>query len=106
MLAALASLSLVLASIAGMFECTHVAVLSFRWTMWPSRIRACKPPRPPPLKRAGSRCSHHDRLVARAQLRRDQVRTRRRPRMIRFTGDLSPGQEDAGPLWLVTAGWS
>jgi hypothetical protein len=34
-------------------------------------------------------------LVARAQLRRDQVRTRRRPRTIRFTGDLSPGQEEA-----------
>jgi conjugative relaxase-like TrwC/TraI family protein len=34
-------------------------------------------------------------LVTRAQLRRDQVRTRRRPRMIRFTGDHSPGQEEA-----------
>jgi len=34
-------------------------------------------------------------LVARAQHRRDQVRTRRRPRMIRFTADLSPGQEEA-----------
>jgi conjugative relaxase-like TrwC/TraI family protein len=34
-------------------------------------------------------------LVARAQLRRDQVRTSRRPRMIRFTADLSPGQEEA-----------
>jgi hypothetical protein len=34
-------------------------------------------------------------LTARAQHRRDQARTRRRPRMIRFTGDLSPGQEEA-----------
>ena len=34
-------------------------------------------------------------LVARAQHRRDQVKTRRRPRTIRFTGDLSPGQEEA-----------
>jgi conjugative relaxase-like TrwC/TraI family protein len=34
-------------------------------------------------------------LTARAQHRRDQVRTRRRPRTIRFTGDLSPGQEEA-----------
>lgn len=34
-------------------------------------------------------------LTARAQHRRDQVGTRRRPRTIRFTGDLSPGQEEA-----------
>lgn len=34
-------------------------------------------------------------LVARAQLRRDKARTRRRPRTIRFTGDLSPGQQEA-----------
>lgn len=34
-------------------------------------------------------------LVARAQIRRDQVRSRRRPRTIRFTGDLSPGQAEA-----------
>lgn len=34
-------------------------------------------------------------LTARAQHRRDQVRTRRRPQTIRCTGDLSPGQEEA-----------
>jgi conjugative relaxase-like TrwC/TraI family protein len=34
-------------------------------------------------------------LKARAQHRRDQVATRSRPRTIRFTGDLSPGQEEA-----------
>lgn len=34
-------------------------------------------------------------LTARAQHRRDQVRTRRRPYVIRFTEDLSPGQEEA-----------
>jgi conjugative relaxase-like TrwC/TraI family protein len=34
-------------------------------------------------------------LTARAQHRRDQARTRRRPRTNRFTGDLSPGQEEA-----------
>jgi conjugative relaxase-like TrwC/TraI family protein len=39
--------------------------------------------------------SEEEELTARAQHRRDQVRTTRRPPTIRFTGDLSPGQEKA-----------